>query len=220
MGDVSVPPTRCSVERCFADPGSIRRAGPGSAVQHFVPHRAWTRNLVPARDPHRGMNTSFVPVAPCGAPRLLSETRGWRAPGECRAVTPRKLGALYPSARRGDFLPSPSRRCTLSSGEKSLGLAAAGRSADGPAGNAPRAGLRIRSAGAPHPAPRCKTPHERAPSRAGMTSIIRQVRRAGISIFGQQARSRRKHPSLPVPGRAIACGRGERGGRHRPRRRV
>ncbi len=33
-------------------------------------------------------------------------TRGWRAPGECRAVTPRNWGRS-PSARRGDFIPSP-----------------------------------------------------------------------------------------------------------------
>ena len=66
-------------------------------------------------------------------------TRGWRAPGECRAVTPRKLGALDPSARRGDFLSSPGERYAPH-WRGVQALRAAGHSADGPAGNAPRAG--------------------------------------------------------------------------------
>ena len=90
-----------------------------------------------------------------------------------------KLGALARAPAAAIFLASPGRRCTPLSSilvaplssipvglspssvscdaprllARGLGLAAAGRSADGPTGNAPRAGLRIRSAGAPHPAP-------------------------------------------------------------------
>ena len=150
--------------------------------------------LIPALYPSRVMNISCFPVAPLwsipvgpsalfGLLRRSSPlvARGWRAPGECRAVTPQEHGGARRAPAAAIF-PSPGELYALLSSipvgplcaipvgltqpssvscgpPRSLGrrvqaLRAAGRSADGPAGNAPSAGLRIRSAGAPLPAPR------------------------------------------------------------------
>ena len=54
-------------------------------------HRAHL--LVPASGFAPGCVGFFVPSL-CLRPSLPLETRGWRAPGECRAVTPRNLRAL------------------------------------------------------------------------------------------------------------------------------
>ena len=109
----------------------------------------WAQLPVPARDFHRGL--TFQRTLP-----LPEGMRGWRAPGECRAVVRKDWGGARRAPAAAIFLPSPGELCAPHS-RGVQALRAAGRSADGPAGVAPRAGLRIRGAGAPLPAP----PNER-----------------------------------------------------------
>ena len=139
-----------------------------------------SKNSPPARR-HRGGGR------PANAVRLLRETLG-----------------RSPSARRGDFL-LVSRQALRPAFARGSSLAADGRSADGPAGNAPMGkGRKPLPSGGTAPLPPRRSGRHGTPLRERMRRSSHGVRAPGTDLFSRRgARRRLSSPAGPRFGRQV-----------------